>query len=251
MKNIPIHILNVEECYALNERLLNVFKADFVEEVFVGELLPHLVEVNADLSAIMANTGSSALTKQLAEKDRARDVAFIGFRDYCKAFVSAPGRVQSAAARRLMVLIRKVGWSLQAQGYTEQTASEEALIEALAEPDYAEAVTAINAATWVQNLQETNAAVEAIVEQKNESTAHDDVPPSRECKRRMVKYMKPLLNYLEIMAEIKPEIYANTVIRIFEEIEYVTTSAKARRTRRENQHTEAIEESFMLLEPSA
>ena len=254
MKSIPIYILNIEECYALNERLLNVFKADLVKEVFVSKLLPNLVEINADLSAIIANTGSSDLTKQLADKDRARDAAFVGFRDYCKAFSNSSDPVKSAAARKLMALIRKIGWSLQRQGYTEQTASVEVLNEALAEPgSYAQAATDINAETWLRDLHETNAAFEAIVKQKNESIAHDDVPLIADCKRRMVKYLKPLLNYLKLMAELKPKTYADTVNRISEEIEYVMPGAKARRTRRENQQTEVeiVEEAIMFSEPVA
>ena len=62
-----------------------------------------------------------------------------------------------AAAEKLITLIRCIDWRLYAQGYTEQTASQKSLIEALAEPEYVEAVTAINATTWVNNLQTSNA----------------------------------------------------------------------------------------------
>ena len=66
----------------------------------------------------------------------------------------------------------------------------------------------------------------------------------------MVKYLKPLLSYLETMVELEPKTYADTVTRISEEIEYVVSGAKARRTRRENQHMEAeiIEESIAFPE---
>ena len=251
MKNVSIYILNVEECYALNERLMNVFKADLARDVFVGKLLPILVELNADLSAIMANTGSSTLTKQLADRNRARDAAFTGFRDYCKAFINAPDPVQSAAAGKLVALIRKIGWSLHRQGYTEQTASVEALNEALAEPEYAQAVSAIKAESWVQGLLETNAAFEVVVKKKNESIAFKDIPPINECKRKMVKYLKPLLSYLEIMAELEPKTHADAVTKLSEEIEYVMTAAKARRTRKENQQTEADDTPFAFSEPAA
>jgi hypothetical protein len=87
---------------------LNVLKTDLKKESFVNKILPHLVEINADLSAIIANIGSSDLTKQLAEKDDARDRAFVGFREYCNAFIHMPDPVKSAAAEKLTRLIRKV-----------------------------------------------------------------------------------------------------------------------------------------------
>ena len=251
MKNISIYILNVEECYVLNERLMNVFKADLAREVFVSKLLPNLVKLNADLYAIMVNIGSSALTKQLTDKDRARDMAFIGFRNYCKAFTSAPDSVQAAAAEKLIALIRKIGWSLHRQGYTEQTASAEALSEALAEPEYAKAVSVIKAEPWVKGLQETNAAFEVVVKQKNESIAYKDIQPINECKRRMVKYLKPLLRYLEIMAELEPATYTDATTKLFEEIEYVMTTAKARHTRKENQQTGADDQPVELSDSAA
>lgn len=236
-------MLNVEECYALNERLLNVFQT-LVEETFVGKILPYLVEINAGLSATMANIGSSDLTKQLAEKDQARDQAFVGFRDYCKAFTSAPNSGQSVAAEKLVTLIRRIGWSLHRQGYTQQSASQDSLIEALAEPEYANAVATIKAGSWVKSLLETNAALETVLHQKNNLIAYDNVPPVNECKRRMVKYLKPLLGYLEVMGELEPETYTDAVTQLSEEIEYIMTIAKARKTRRENlpEVSDAVEE---------
>lgn len=112
-----------------------------------------MVDINADLSAIIANTGSSDLTKQLAEKDDARDRAFVGFRDYCNAFIHVPDPVKSAAAEKLTRLIRTVDWSLQNQGYSEHTASQKALYEALKNPELRIMIVARARRTRRENLE--------------------------------------------------------------------------------------------------
>ena len=118
-----------------------------------------------------------------------------------------------AAAEKLITLIRRIGWRLYAQGYTEQTASQKSLIEALAEPEYVEAVTAINAPTWVNNLQTSNADFERILTLKNEVMARGGIPTAKECKQRMLRYLKPLLTYLELMDTIDPGAYTSTTAK--------------------------------------
>lgn len=236
MKNIAIKLLNVEECYMLNKRLIDVFETDLPRESSVAAVLPHLNELTADLFAILTNiSNSSSLTQQLAEKDNARDAAFISFRDYSKSFLREPDPIQSAAAEKLTQLIQKVGWTLYNQGYTEQTAAEETLIEELGEPEYVEAVKAIKAESRVINLQETNAAFEETLKLKTDAEAGENIPTSYDCRDRMARYLKPLLVYLELMADVIPERYELAATRIDEVIEYVITVAKSRRTRKESQ----------------
>lgn len=239
MKNIVIKLLNVDECYMLNKRLIDVFETDLQKESSVAAVLPHLNELTADLFAILANKNdSNSLTKQLAEEDKARDAAFISFRDYSKSFLREPNPIQSAAAEGLTELIQKVGWTLYNHGYTEQTAAEETLIEKLAEPEYVKAVKAIKAEDRVLNLQETNARFEKTLKLKTDAEARGNISTVYDCRSRIARYLKPLLVYLELMADVSPETYALAATRIDESIEYVLTVAKARHTRKENQQVE-------------
>ena len=234
MNTISVAILNTEECYMLNKRLMNVFEVDLAEEATITKVMPRLAELNADLSAILAKNGAINLTDRLAAKDEARNAAFISFRDYCKAFVSEPDPAVSAAARKLTELIHKIGWTLYKQGYTEQTASQEALSDALTEPEYADAIIIINASDRVNNLQSTNADFEEFLKIKIETAAQTNIPSIKDCKKRMVRYLKPLLTYLELMAHVDTETYLEPVAKVAEAIEYVMTAAKARKTRKEN-----------------
>lgn len=233
MKNITTHILSTEECYTLNERLLGVFKTHLAKESVISDVLPYLTDINRDLSAILSrNNSNNLLTQQLAAKDQLRGAAFTGFRDYCKVFIKVKDPAKSEAAKQLVELIQKVGWTLQSQGYAKHTASQKALSEALEKPKYAQAVMTLDAESWVTDLATTNTAFEAVVNLKIESVAGNPVPSFLDCKRRMINYLKPLLHYLKLMARIKPDTYKQAMVKIEEEIEYISARAKARRTRK-------------------
>ncbi len=242
MSNLAIYLLNTEECCTLNERLLSIFKTNLSEDSAVEKVIPHIEELNADLTAIMARVSNTELTKEIAEKDNARDIAFIAFRDYCKAFSNMPDPTQAAAAGKLTELIRKLGWTLYSEGYTEQTASLQGLFEALEKPEYAQAVTTINADSLVANMKTNHAAFEDAVALKAQATAsQDEIPPASECKQRMNRYLKPLLYYIGLMGDVDSANYANINAKITEAIEDIMTVARARQTRKENQQAEQAE----------
>ena len=239
MSNLAVYLLNTEECSTLSKRLLSIFKTDLSEEISVKKVLPHLEKLNDDLTSIMARVSNTDLTRQIAEKDDARDTAFIGFRDYCKAFANMPDPKQAVAAGKLTELIRQLGWTLYAEGYTEQTASLQGLFEALKKPEYVQAVADIKAEPLVANLKKTNAAFEAAVAAKAvATTSQDDIPPASECKQKMSRYLRPLLDYIALMADVDPAGYASANAKITEVTEAIMAVARARQTRKENQQAE-------------
>ena len=242
MSNLAVYLLNIEECCTLSDRLISVFKSDLSEEPSVQKIFPHIEALNDDLTSVMSRiTSNTDLTRQIAENDAARDTAFIGFRDYCKAFTNMPDPKQADAAGKLTELIRKLGWTLYADGYTEQSASLQGLFEALEKPKYAQAVVAIKAEPLVVNLQVANATFEATVAEKTKiANRQDDVPMARECRQKMSRYLKPLLGYIGLMADVDPAGYANTNEKVTKITEDIMAVARARQTRKENQQAEDL-----------
>jgi hypothetical protein len=245
MKEISVRLLNAEECFALIGRLLNVFHNDLKTDAVVNKVLPRLIDLSTGLSQILRKADSTrSITNQLAEQNRVRNEAFICFRDYCGVFTHVPDPKKVAAAKKLTELIRRVGWRLHAKGYTEQTASQKSLIEALEEPEYLAAIKTIDAQNWVVNLKATNDDFENILKLKSEVMAQGKTPTVAECKQIMVRYLKPLMTYLELMSNVTPATYKGVTAKANESIEYVSISAKSRQTRRENKQTEEPENTI-------
>ena len=232
MSNLAVYLLNVEECYILNQQILNILKADLPEEFSIAKVLPYLEQLDRDLSAVLAKSDTTALTAERAEKDEARDIAFTAFRDYCKAFIYGPDSVKSAAAKQLEALIRRLGWSLQDEGYTEQSAALKTLIESLETPEYADAVTAVAATDWVNNMKATSVAFEEVTERRNKLVSEDNTPLTITCKKTMSRYLKPLLIYIGLMADIEPNTYNAAHAKILESVESITSVARSREARK-------------------
>ena len=244
MSKLSISLLNAEECLALNERLLNVLQSDLKQDTVVNKVVPHLIDLSTNLSNLLSRAGNTSdITDQLAEKNKIRDDAFISFRDYCVVFTHVPVPKQVDAAEKLVALVRRIDWRLYAQGYTEQTSSQKSLLKALAEPEYAEAVTTINATNWINYMKTSNDDFERVLALKNEFMARKKGLTLVECRRKMLTYMKPLLGYLKLMNTIDPDSYKDAMALIDEAIEYVSTIAKSRQTRKEHQQVEEEDSS--------
>ena len=244
MSKLSISLLNAEECLALNERLLNVLQSDLKQDTVVNKVVPHLIDLSTNLSNLLSRAGNTSdITDQLAEKNKIRDDAFISFRDYCVVFTHVPVPKQVAAAEKLVALVRRIDWRLYAQGYTEQTSSQKSLLKALAEPEYAEAVTTIKATNWINYMKTSNDDFERVLALKNEFMARKKGLTLVECRRKMLTYMKPLLGYLKLMNTIDPNSYKDAMALIDEAIEYVSTIAKSRQTRKEHQQVEEEDSS--------
>ena len=235
MSNLATYLLNAEECYILNQRVLKILKEELPEEISVNKVRPFLEQLDTNLAALLAKANSAEITAMLNEADAARDRAFIGFRDFCAAFTNIPDPVKSEAAKKLTALIRKLGWSLQSEGYTEQTAAMKTLIESLETPEYAKAVLTIEATYWVNNMKTANAEFERVTELKNEIVSQTNTPLLSECKGAMIRYLKPLLIYINLMADVEPAAYSTANAKISEAVESITTVARSRQTRKENQ----------------
>ena len=244
MSKLSISLLNAEECLALNERLLNVLQSDLKQDTVVNKVVPHLIDLSTNLSNLLSRAGNTSdITDQLAEKNKIRDDAFISFRDYCVVFTHVPVPKQVAAAEKLVALVRRIDWRLYAQGYTEQTSSQKSLLKALAEPEYAEAVTTIKATNWINYMKTSNDDFERVLALKNEFMARKKGLTLVECRRKMLTYLKPLLGYLKLMNTIDPNSYEDAMALIDEAIEYVSAIAKSRQTRKEHQQVEEEDSS--------
>jgi hypothetical protein len=57
----------------------------------------------------------------------------------------------------------------------------------------------------------------------------------------MIRYLKPLLIYINLMADVEPKTYNSANAKIYEAVESITSVARSRRTRKENQQEDGEE----------
>jgi hypothetical protein len=238
MKNLSIYLLNPEEIFTLLKRLIVILRATLSNDSFIGRVLPSLEILETKLSGIVGRILNNEFTKKLAESDDARDQAFIGFRDYCKACLNHNDSVIQEAAAKLVSLLERYGWTLYNEGYTVQSGKLNSLIEELSEADYQAAITTINGGIWFDTIRNAQSAFEAINKLKEEKEAEKNVPAIAEVRKETVKYLQPVLSYIELLAELDSEAYSEVEKELTEIINGMMAIARARQTRKANETVE-------------
>ena len=234
MKKISFYMLTAEETFTVSNRFTVVFDNCISEDAFFQKLAPKIKSANNKFSLALNRITDKQITIELAEADTARDTAFIGFRDYAKAFLSNPGAKKKKAANKLIKLIKKIGWSIWNEGYMTETAQLKSLIAELKDKEYQAAMKTIEATEWFDNMVTTQKAFEELYGVKVVKEAGYDSPLISEIKAELTHYINPLLGYIEILAEVDGNPYKETALQLDEIISEAMSVARSRKTRNDN-----------------
>jgi len=174
------------------------------------------------------------LTERLSAINESVDRLFLGFRKCVDAFQYHWEDDKREAAERLVNVIRRHGWSLYRFGYTKQSAATNALLSELDKEPSSADVTLLAMQEWTERMKSGQQEFEGTLNQREALDAIEK-PVLLETRKQVYADLSASLNYLESMAEFNatPEM-EELINTINEVITNVTTSAKARRTRRES-----------------
>lgn len=234
MNTLSFYLLSAEESLTTSTRISEIIKQGLNEDAFANILLPKITNATAQLSEAIGRNKKQTYTQQLNVNDEARDKAFIGFRDYVKAFTHLPDPTKQSAAYQLYEIISQVGWSLYGEGYVAESALLNALFTELDKGEHQQAIETIGALEWYQNLKESNATFESTYRLKVESEAERETTMVGEIKRDLAKFINPLIDYIYLNAELIEGNFSTVAGQLDELISSVMSIARARQTRKEN-----------------
>jgi hypothetical protein len=234
MNNLSFYLLNTEETFTTSTRITTVIEEDLNGDPFIDKIVPIIRAYSSKLSTVLGRTTDQYYTRQLEKDDDAQDSAFIGLRDYCKAFMNAPEEDMKEAAIKLVELFKAKGWSLWSEGYTVQSAKQHSLISELEKEEYQNALKTILGLSWFENLKTKSEAFEKTNQEKIDAEAGKESPLVGETKKTIIKYLEPLLSYVNIMAEMNEVDFELASKKIDDIITNAMALAKARKTRKNN-----------------
>lgn len=234
MQNLSFYLLNTEETHTVARRLTAFLNSDLSADEFVAEVYPLLNDTISDLTMVLNRIQDKEHTIKLAEDDEARDNAFIALRDYFKAFVNNPNEEMQHAAQKLTNLTRQMGWSMWDDGYVVESANLNSYIAKLEEENNQQYMQTISAISFFEYLKSCQDRFEETNSQKVNIEAATEAPLLKETKKKIAKYLVPLLSYIELRAEIRGGVYKTTADKADEVISGIMSIARARQTRKEN-----------------
>lgn len=240
LAGFELSLLNVHETLSLGDVLVT-WSGEFLStEAWITRVAARIQGDVTTLQQVINFEGTGDLVRAVHEADEARDEAFVDFR---LAVEHAQRRRRNPAVQQagdeLMRLIRRHDYSLHHAGLGEQTALTEALLVALAEPDAAAHVATIGLEADVQAVQQTHAAYQAAQAARQQQAQMGlQLPTRREATGKLKSHAYLLQLSLELLIEEDAAALEPAILALNQRIEPITTPAKARRTRRENDPTD-------------
>jgi len=238
MEKISFYMLANEELSIVSDRTVQILESELSHDSFISLVLEPLKNNNSNFSEALGRIVNKDYTIKISAADGKRDSSFIGFRDYCKAFLNSAEAKSRAAAKKLVILMKQVGWTLYNDGDTVESAKLNTLISKINNPEYSKAIKVINAESWFDNVVKDQQNFEAIIQKKIEEEAGKEVPLIMETKSQIKRLLPPVLDYIELRAELSGNGYIGTMNKLNEAISEIMSVARARHTRRENNNEE-------------
>ncbi len=230
------------ELSILAKRILDILNDANFEDTFIQKVTTLVENDNSEIKKSLNRDSSSNYTEQLEAKDDERDDCFMGFRDYVKASMSRRKYGVKEAAEKLIKLIKKHGWTLYDSGYSEQSAKMELLIQDLKTEEAVNAILKIGGGMWYEDLANSHNEFEELYNKKLEEKTGEEIQLIRKAKRNLGRHLSILVDSLNILEEVTPNITNAISEPIDEAIKDVMATARARKTRKEN-NTEETEEA--------
>jgi hypothetical protein len=242
IENLHFSLLQAQELDAGAERILSLVTESLPADPVLGFLITLVGKDRAALQLALSNAQGSAHTALIAEKDAARDDAFIVFRTHCESATrrrTKPGHV--VAGELLLRQIRTAGYSLHAFGNSRETGALNALLVALDAADAKAAVTLLAAGELLSELKEAQSAFELAINDRIDSQAAENYPALAAARAVLGNRLQLLLSLIDSLNDFdttnaRPDLDL-LITRINEVIVAILTPARARRTRGENTPT--------------
>jgi len=237
IKAILSVMLTKEEFYTLSKRIY--------ESIQLSTLQPPLKELLAarmegpfkTYESVLNRDNGNPLTKTVEEKDGERDQRYLGLRTQVEAFSYHWDWNKQEAAKTLMEVIRRHGWGLHRSGYKKQTAQQGALIQELSQEPASELLQILELEPWLEQLVTAGQAFEQTLQERERADSQESVTLVDSRKALNID-LQATLNYLESQLSFAPTEELKQLINTINEIiTGVTSTAKARHTRRQTEET--------------
>lgn len=234
IKPILNNLLFASEFYTLVKNVIKAIESSNLDEGLKTILIARISEYFAAYDAALNRKKVNPLTIKLEGLDTQRDYRFLGLRNSAEALTFHWDEAIKEAAENIVEVIRRNGWTMHRSGYTTQSAGINALMSELAKEPAATDVATTSLGEWVTQLDNSQKAFEATSAEREELDAKDQ-PILTTTRKQLNADLQSSLNYLESMAQFNKTAELEDLIDTINEIiTSVTSSARARKTRRES-----------------
>ena len=234
MKKLPFSLLSSNELFTTSSRINEACKLSLSSDIYVSNLCSSIDQGNNDLSKGLGKSLNSDFTPLLLVQDQVRDNAFIGLRDFFTSYSHSSDPAKAAAGRNLTAIFENIGNSAYRLGYVVETSKINSLIANLSVPAAVKDMECVGATEWFAQLKTSQSEFEKIYNAKIVTESAIDYPLVKDARERISRYLKGLMNYIEINTDLDEAKFGSTNEKINEIITEIVAIIRARETRSEN-----------------
>ncbi|MBR8536523.1 hypothetical protein KDU71_13195 [Carboxylicivirga sediminis] len=235
IKPILNNYLSSSEFYTLVKNIVTATNDSGIDET-LKTVLTARINQNFDIFDQALNRQKvNPLTKEMEAIDFQRDELFMGLRTSAEALTYHWDASTKEAAYALVEIIRRNGWTMHRSGYAEQSAAFNTLLSEIKKEPATTYLATTNLGEWIARIDQCQQEFETVSTKREELDAKDK-PLLTITRKQLYEDLLASLRYLESMAMFSPNTEITTLINTINEIiSSVTSSARARKTRRDSE----------------
>ena len=235
LRDLSVSLTTPAEFAGISAYYLKVIKKHLADNpmliIIVLIIQNSLDKLTESMSAIRINK----LIAETAKLDEVRDNAFITFRNMISAFKKSDVADEKKAHDELWPVIEKLGTTLYAEGYLEQSGRLDTLFQEMKKPEKVAALNILGITGRLDKLVQSESDFKIVYNEKMELETSNDYPTLKEARKELTPLINDLLPTLRMVVRAAPEgSDLKWVDLMNEQTDLVMTQVAARKTRKEN-----------------
>ncbi|TPN86855.1 DUF6261 family protein [Aquimarina algicola] len=236
LKNISVTQSTHSELSEVTSNYLSIINSHLSANPFLIKLVEYIQPKLENLRTALAAVRTNSLVEEVMQLDQARDYAFIVFRDMINAFEKTDDTKEKEAYELLYELLKKVGTTLNNEGYMEQSGRLETMFQEMDKDQYQLAIQSLGLVSRYKKVKKTEQQFKTAYTNRLEEDTKKNYPTIGEARAALTPLINDLIPTLRNVIRV-----ADTndtlgwVDLINEQTDTVMTQIAARRTRKENE----------------
>ncbi len=214
MRTFQPENLDHEEFYKTSKSINSAIARLVNEDEFIKLIRPPIDKTVNELKASLEKGSDDSLEFILAIEDSKRDLAYISFRDYVKAFSNSQEEDKMKAGKFLSDVLQDCGWELYKLDYDKQSEQVTSLFTKLDSVEGKKAIETIGAEKFVNGLKNAERKFEELYQEKVAAESEDNVTIINSARKTLTRYIEAVLSYVDINVELQPEKFSKTADKI-------------------------------------
>ncbi len=223
---------------AIAEKLTNKLK----NNKRISQIIAELNEGTKLTEKAIGTSAKKAYTKEIKAEDDLFNKYFKGFKNTVYGYANSPDANEAEASEVLRPILEKNDDQLYDRGYIEQGAKFNSLVADLKTPEATKALQTLNKTDWKEKMKTKIDLINGLIAKRDDTESQKDIPTDKDAKNHLKEIITDTLEELRtlhrrnVVENLKP-----ALLEIDEVIKKLNAIARARQTRKGNNHNDEQE----------